>query len=81
MTESGGGVTSPQKYNPRKKESVGRVLPNFQIKFVDPDTEVTVGPNQTGELCYKSLYMATGYYRNPEVTKRTIDEDGKDPYN
>ncbi|XP_017893188.1 4-coumarate--CoA ligase 1-like [Ceratina calcarata] len=56
--------------------SCGVISTNCQAKIVDPGTGNVLGPNQPGELCVKSWSMMTGYYRNPEATKATIDKEG-----
>ncbi|XP_076248734.1 luciferin 4-monooxygenase [Calliopsis andreniformis] len=74
MTELGGicTVQLPDSTN----GSCGVVLANCEIKIIDPETQKTLGPNQTGELCAKTPTMMTGYYKNPEATKSIIDKEG-----
>ncbi|KAK4777818.1 hypothetical protein SAY87_018005 [Trapa incisa] len=59
-----------------KKNSVGQILPNLEVKFVDPDTGLSLPRNTPGELCVRSQCVMQGYYNNKEETSRTIDEDG-----
>ncbi|XP_071639660.1 luciferin 4-monooxygenase-like [Temnothorax longispinosus] len=73
MTET--GLTTMQLPN-HKNGSCGTVAKNVQIKIVDPENGKVLGPNQSGELWIKSSNIMTGYYRNPEATKSTIDEEG-----
>lgn len=73
MTELAGIVTCQMPHH--KVGSCGTVLKNSEIKIVDPNGKA-LGPNQTGELWAKSANMMTGYYRNPEATKSTIDKEG-----
>ncbi|XP_014235992.1 luciferin 4-monooxygenase-like [Trichogramma pretiosum] len=75
LTEIGGGA-SFQTPKCREIDSVGFVLPNVQIKIIDRRNGQTLGPNQPGELCIKSLTMMSGYYGNPEATKKVIDPYG-----
>ena len=56
--------------------SCGLPATNCEIKIIDPETGKVLGPNQNGEICAKTMSMMTGYYKNPEATKNTIDEDG-----
>ncbi|XP_076758984.1 uncharacterized protein LOC143428154 [Xylocopa sonorina] len=56
--------------------SCGIVSANSEIKIVDVKTGRALGPNQPGELQSKTWTMSTGYYKNPEETKNTFDEDG-----
>ncbi|XVE85346.1 hypothetical protein DITRI_Ditri17bG0083600 [Diplodiscus trichospermus] len=59
-----------------KKNSVGFILPNLEIKFIDPDTGRSLPMNTPGELCVRSQCVMQGYYKNKEETNRTIDENG-----
>ncbi|WRX15392.1 AMP-dependent synthetase/ligase domain - like 9 [Theobroma cacao] len=59
-----------------KKNSVGFILPNLEIKFIDPDTGRSLPKNTPGELCVRSQCVMQGYYKNKEETDRTIDKNG-----
>jgi len=63
-----------------KNGSCGVVVENVQMKIIDSENGKILGPNQSGEIWVKSITMMNGYYRNPETTKHTIDEEGKDFY-
>lgn len=75
MTESCGLIT--MQYPIHKIGSCGTVGINVEIKIVDPDSGKTLGPNQQGEICLKTATIMNGYYRNPEATTKTFDEEGK----
>jgi len=76
MTEVG-GIIATQLPN-HKNGSCGTVVNNAQIKIVDPESGKVLGPNQSGEICIKTDKIMNGYYRNPDATKSTIDEEGKE---
>uniref|UniRef100_A0A0D9W3F4 4-coumarate--CoA ligase n=1 Tax=Leersia perrieri TaxID=77586 RepID=A0A0D9W3F4_9ORYZ len=59
-----------------KRGSVGFILPNLEVKFVDPDTGKSVGENVAGEVCVRSQSVMKGYYRREEETGKTVDGDG-----
>ncbi|XP_050204728.1 4-coumarate--CoA ligase-like 1 [Mercurialis annua] len=59
-----------------KKNSVGFILPNLEVKFIDPDTGRSLPNNTNGEVCVRSKCVMLGYYNNKEETDRTIDKDG-----
>ncbi|XP_021899611.1 4-coumarate--CoA ligase-like 1 [Carica papaya] len=59
-----------------KKNSVGFILPNLEIKFIDPETGTSLPANTPGEICVRSQCVMQGYYKNDEETARTIDENG-----
>lgn len=75
MTELGGLLTCQLPHH--KAGSCGTPTQNTQIKIVDPESGRTLAPNQLGELWAKTRNMMSGYYRNPEATKDTIDEEGE----
>lgn len=74
MTELGGLVSNQMPGT--TSGSCGIVSRNCEIKFIDPETGKILGVNEHGEVCCKTRTMMTGYYRNPEATKSTIDDEG-----
>ncbi|KAL3636569.1 4-coumarate--CoA ligase-like 1 [Castilleja foliolosa] len=59
-----------------KKNSVGFILPNLEVKFVDPETSRSLPKNTPGEICVRSQCVMKGYYKNEYETNLTIDKDG-----
>ncbi|KAK8655588.1 hypothetical protein V6N13_108162 [Hibiscus sabdariffa] len=59
-----------------KKNSVGFILPNLELKFINPDTGRSLLKNTPGELCVRSQCVMQGYYENQEETNQTIDKHG-----
>uniref|UniRef100_A0A7N0ZXW8 4-coumarate--CoA ligase n=1 Tax=Kalanchoe fedtschenkoi TaxID=63787 RepID=A0A7N0ZXW8_KALFE len=59
-----------------KRNSVGFVLPNMEVKFIDPETGRSLPINSQGELCVRSQCVMQGYYNNKEETENTIDSKG-----
>jgi 4-coumarate--CoA ligase len=49
-----------------KKNSVGFILPNLEVKFIDPDTGRSLPKNMPGELCVRSQAVMQGYYEETE---------------
>lgn len=78
LTEGSPGFTQTSVDDPLEKrvETVGKPLPNCEVKIVDPETGETLRPNMTGEICCKGYNVMKGYYKMPEKTKEVIDEDG-----
>jgi fatty-acyl-CoA synthase len=78
LTEGSPGFTQTSVDDPLEKrvETVGKPLPNCEVKIVDPETGETLGTNQTGEICCKGYNVMKGYYKMPEKTKEVIDKDG-----
>jgi fatty-acyl-CoA synthase len=56
--------------------TVGRALPNTEIRIVDPESGATVDRNVQGELCSRGYLVMKGYDGDPEGTARTIDPEG-----
>ncbi|KAM0943217.1 putative AMP-dependent synthetase/ligase, AMP-binding, ANL domain-containing protein [Dioscorea sansibarensis] len=59
-----------------KRNSVGRILPNIEVKFTDPETGLSLPRNTHGEVCVRSQSVMQGYHKNKEETERMIDEEG-----
>lgn len=78
LTEGSPGFTQTSVDDPlvKRVETVGKPLPECEVKIVDPETGETLGPNQTGEICCKGYNVMKGYYKMPEKTREVIDEDG-----
>lgn len=56
--------------------TVGRALPNIEVKIVDPETGATLPFNTQGELCCRGYNVMKGYYKMEEATNAAIDKDG-----
>ncbi|NYB52183.1 MAG: AMP-binding protein [Methanobacteriaceae archaeon] len=78
LTEGSPGFTQTSVDDPlvKRVETVGKPLPECEIKIVDPETGETLGPNQTGEICCRGYNVMKGYYKMPEKTREVIDDEG-----
>jgi fatty-acyl-CoA synthase len=78
LTEGSPGFTQTSVDDPLEKrvETVGKPLPECEVKIVDPETGEDLGPHQTGEICCKGYNVMKGYYKMPDKTREVIDEDG-----
>ncbi|XP_075106531.1 4-coumarate--CoA ligase-like 1 isoform X2 [Nicotiana tabacum] len=76
MTEHSCITLSHSDQHTAKRNSVGFILPNLEVKFVDPDTGRSLPKNKPGEICVKSQCVMKGYYKNEFETCLTIDKDG-----
>jgi fatty-acyl-CoA synthase len=59
-----------------RAESLGRPLPQTEVKIVDPMTGETVPRGVIGELCTRGYHVMHGYFDNPEATAAAIDAEG-----
>jgi fatty-acyl-CoA synthase len=78
LTEASPGITQTARDDTieHRTQTVGRVLPEMEVRVVDPATGEILGPNQPGELIVRGYNVMNGYYNNPEATRAAIDDDG-----
>jgi fatty-acyl-CoA synthase len=57
-------------------ETVGRPLPDVEVKVVNPATNEALPDNEQGELCTRGHVVMLGYYNNLEATAAAIDSEG-----
>jgi len=78
LTEAAPGCTQTTVEDSleRRVNTVGRNLPNVEIKVVDPETGETVPPGVPGEFCARGYNIMKGYYKMEEDTRKVIDADG-----
>jgi fatty-acyl-CoA synthase len=77
QTESSPGITQTLVDDSleRKTTTVGRALPNVEVKIVDPGTGQDTPTDEQGELCTRGYHVMKGYYKMPEATAKAIDKD------
>ncbi len=61
----------PQKDTTIEIGSTGKPITGVEIKIVDADPETG-----TGEICARGANIMKGYFKNPQLTRETIDEEG-----
>jgi long-chain acyl-CoA synthetase len=70
MTECG-PLISYASHTDSKAFAVGRVVDTLEIKIDSSDPQSIVG-----EILVRGENVMTGYYKNPQATQETIEEDG-----
>lgn len=83
QTESAAGISISWSTDPEVGH-VGAPLPGLELKLVDvPDMNYTSedldhhgNPAPRGEVCYRGHVCFKGYFRQPEMTRETIDSEG-----
>ncbi|MFJ5260058.1 AMP-binding protein [Streptomyces sp. NPDC088387] len=68
--------TRPADPHPRWWETVGRPLPQVEVKIVDPVDGDTQPLDQIGEVCTRSVCVMQGYNDDPDATAAAIDAEG-----
>ena len=78
LTEASPGITQTRRDDSvsNRTQTVGEVLPEMEVKVVDPATGDVLPRNEPGELCVRGYNVMKGYYNNPEATCAAIDPDG-----
>jgi fatty-acyl-CoA synthase len=56
--------------------TIGRAMPNTEIKITHVVSGETLPIGEQGELCARGYFVMKGYDDEPEATQRTIDQDG-----
>ncbi|KAK3049722.1 hypothetical protein LTS18_012697 [Coniosporium uncinatum] len=56
--------------------SVGRPIPELDVKLVDEEGRDITGYGVRGEICLRGPTIIRGYFENPEANARDFDEDG-----
>src|SRR5579864_499572 len=78
QTESSPAITmsSPDDDLESRVSTVGRALPETEVKIVAPGTGATVEAGERGELCTRGYLVMRGYDNEPDATARTVDTEG-----
>jgi len=77
LTESSSWITETRPDDPLglRVSTVGKPLPNVEVKMIDPRTGEEAPPGSVGELCARGLNMK-GYYKMPAATEKALDKEG-----
>ena len=78
QTEASPGITQTRDQDSLelKTSTVGRALPNVEVKIVDPMSGREMPIGEQGELCTRGYHVMKGYYKLPEATAKAVDRDG-----
>jgi fatty-acyl-CoA synthase len=78
LTEASPGITLTPRDDriELRTQTVGRLLPEVEVKIVDPATGNECETEQAGELCCRGYNVMKGYYNNPRATAEAIDAEG-----
>jgi fatty-acyl-CoA synthase len=78
LTEASPGITLTARHDSieMRTQTVGRALPEVEVRIADPATGAECPTGQPGELCCRGYNVMVGYYNNPRATGDAIDEGG-----
>ena len=78
QTESSPVITQTRTDDPieLRVASVGRKLPDVEVRIVDLDSARDCGPGKQGELLTRGYHVMKGYYKMDDMTREVIDGDG-----
>jgi acyl-CoA synthetase (AMP-forming)/AMP-acid ligase II len=68
--------TAPHDDAADRAMTLGRPLPQTEVKIVDFVSGATVGPDVIGELCTRGYHVMSGYFDDPAATAAAVDADG-----
>ena len=73
MSETGMNFSNP--LNGRKKPgSIGRPLPQLEVKIVSPETGTLLPSGEVGEIWLKGPGITPGYWQKPQETTKAFEE-------
>ncbi len=78
LTEASPGITLTSRDDSleMRTQTVGRPLPDVEVKIVDPATGEECASGVAGELCCRGYNVMKGYYNNTKATAEAILRDG-----
>jgi len=78
QTESSPVMTMTRRDDPLeiRVSTVGRLLPGIEGRIVEPISGRELPPGVQGEIVTRSPCVMKGYFKMPEATMETIDEEG-----
>ena len=78
LTETSPGLTQTPRSADlvERTQTVGRVMPETEVRIVDPRTGEDVAAGVDGELWARGYVVMKGYYNMPEATAAAITPDG-----
>jgi fatty-acyl-CoA synthase len=78
QTESSPVITQTRTDDPLelRVSSVGRKLPDVEVRIVSVETDEDCAPGEQGELLTRGYHVMRGYYKMEDRTAEVIDPDG-----
>jgi acyl-CoA synthetase (AMP-forming)/AMP-acid ligase II len=76
LTESTACGTMPDRALGTVPGSAGRLMPNTELRVIDPETGLDVAEGADGELLIRGPQLMAGYLNRPDATAEILDADG-----
>lgn len=78
LTEASPGITQTLRHDSieARTQTVGKVLPEMEVRIINPATGEEVPTGERGELTVRGSNVMLGYYKNEEATRKAISSDG-----
>ena len=78
LTETSPGLTQTPRDADliERTQTVGRVMPETEVRIVDPSSGEDVAAGVDGELWARGYVVMKGYYKMPDATSAAITPDG-----
>ncbi len=70
------GTPAEKERKLKRLASIGKPMADVQMKVIDAETGKTLGVGEVGEILAKGPRVMSGYWKDEEKTKKTIDKDG-----
>ena len=59
-----------------RANTIGRPLPQIEVKIIDPGSSDIVAVGNVGELCTRGYHVMRAYFDKPDATVAAIDSEG-----
>jgi fatty-acyl-CoA synthase len=78
QTESSPVITQTRSEDPLelRVSSVGRKLPDVEVRILGVEDDEDCGPGEQGELLTRGYHVMRGYYKMDEKTGEVLDDEG-----
>jgi len=78
QTESSPVITQTRTDDPLelRVSSVGRELPDVEVRILGVEADEDCGPGEQGELLTRGYHVMRGYYKMDEKTAEVLDDEG-----
>ena len=78
QTEAAAGIAAAEIADPLEVRSttVGHIVDYMEARIVNTETQKVLPTGEAGEVCVRGCMLMMGYYKQPELTAESYDNDG-----